>query len=45
MKATELKSHLSNYLKKNGTDAFARLISDSVDSAGALNNGIQITAV
>ncbi len=37
MKALEIKEILSEYLKKNGTESFTKLISDAIDETGAHN--------
>ena len=38
MKTIELKETISKYLRENGTENFAKLISDSIDEAGPNNN-------
>ena len=35
MKAIELKEHLSEYLRNNGTESFTKLVSDAIDEVGA----------
>jgi flagellar hook assembly protein FlgD len=37
-----IKQFLSNFLKQNGTERFAKLISDSIDNTGP-NNGQSIS--
>ena len=38
MKAIEIKEILSEYLRQNGTERFTKLVSDSIDEAGANNS-------
>ena len=38
MKALELKKVLSEFLCKNGTEHFVKVVSDAIDSAGPANS-------
>ena len=43
MKALELKELLSDYLRKNGTEAFTKIVSDAIDETGAHKSTIADT--
>lgn len=38
MKAIELKEELSKFLREKGTEAFTKIVSDSINECGAHNN-------